>query len=382
MASVADIRARITGDIDPQFLQRELDRTKSEVFIGNNAAFMAPLMCSMEFLWEEGMGTAATDGVRLWWDPRFFLGLEKPVRKAVLVHELWHPARIHGPRQGKRDPRLWNVACDHRINTDLVADGYDFGEIASWICCDMKYAGWVEEDIYDDLVKNACKVPANYVPDMRPADKETNAQVVNNAVRAVHQAKAAGAPGTIPGDLEDIINTFLKPIIPWEQELSAFMSDLAEEDYTWSRPNRRFQDFYLPSRVRDEGRLEKLFYYEDTSGSISYEDSQRFNSEVKYVWDVFRPMQMDLIQFDTRIVKHDTYREGDEMLGIKVVGRGGTKLSPVREHIIKHQPTAAIIFSDLECAPMEPLPFNIPVIWVAIRNRDIPVKFGRVIHIS
>jgi hypothetical protein len=79
-----------------------------------------------------------------------------------------------------------------------------------------------------------------------------------------------------------------------------------------------------------------------------------------------------------------TYGEDDPFEEIKLIGRGGTCLSEVRQHIIDNEPTAAIIFSDLDCPPMEKLPvgLNIPVIWVAIRNKSATVPFGSITHIQ
>lgn len=371
----------IDSGLDIPFLTRELDKTKSQVFLDpKRATFFGSLMCSLDFAWDETIDTAATDGVSLWWNPHFFLGLKPEVRKTVLMHELWHPARLHIIRRGDRDPRLWNVACDHRINLDLEAEGYSFEGVEDCFK-DPKYWGWAEEDIYDDLVKESFEPPPDYQPDIREGSKNGAARSLNNVVRAVHQAKLSGGAGTIPGDIETILKKFLAPVVPWEQLLHQFMHDLIEEGYSWRRPNRRFPSIYLPSRYMDEGRLEHLIYYEDVSGSISGQDALRFNSEVKHVKDTYRPKKMTLVQFDTVIQQELVLEEGDPFEEIKIVGRGGTCLRCVREHILQHRPTAAIIFSDLECEPMEPLGFDLPVIWVAIRARGAKVPFGKLIHI-
>ena len=142
---------------------------------------------------------------------------------------------------------------------------------------------------------------------------------------------------------------------------------------------------YLPSRIQDEGRLDHLLYCQDVSGSIMPKDIQRFNSELKYVWDVFKPKKMTIAQFDTRITKIDEFNEGDIFSKIKIVGRGRTDLIPVRELIIERKPTAAIIFSDMQVTPMEKLPDNIPVLWVAVDSGwgiGHTPSFGKVIRIK
>jgi predicted metal-dependent peptidase len=388
--------------LDMEYLNRELDKTKSAVFLGNNAAFLGSILCNMNFYWSEEIPTACTDGITLYWNPRWFLSLKPGARKTVLVHELWHPARLHMVRQGTRDARIWNYACDIRINNDLTKEGYSFEGIENCWRDPSFDAGAAEEDIYDTLIKNQTPPPqgGSWCPDGVPSDqpgdpsknqgdmipgdaltKEQLSQIANNVVRAVHQAKLSKGAGSIPGDLEEILNRFFAPVIPWEEVLHQFMRDLVDETYTWHRPNRRFPNMYLPSRYLDEGKLEHLAYYEDVSGSITDDDAIRFNSEVKYVKEFYQPQKLSLIQFDTRITQIIELEDSDPFDQIKIIGRGGTCLRCVREHIIQTRPTAAIIFSDLECAPMEPLPFDIPIIWVAIRARSTSVPFGKLIHI-
>lgn len=378
--------------LDLHHISRELDKTKSTVFLGNNAAFLGSIMCSLNFIWSREVPTAATDSVSLWWNPEFFMGLDPEARKTVLLHELWHAARLHTVRIETRDPKIWNYACDIRINNDLEREGSKFIGIENcWKDQTVDANGiHAEEDIYDDLMKNAIQPPPTGSfgggegdGDMVPMDTGQKQAAINNVVKAVQQAKASGqAAGSIPGGIEEMLNKFLEPIIPWQTVLMQFFTDLLHEDYTWKRPNRRFEDMYLPSRFTDDGRLEHLLYCLDVSGSISQSDVLRFNSEVKFIQEVLKPQKLTLLQFDTRITDVKEFREEDPFDEIKVIGRGGTSFVPVREYIQKHKPTAAVIFSDMYCDPMEPLDYDIPVIWVAIGNRNATVPFGKLIHIN
>jgi len=396
------------SDLDVNFLTRELDRAKSQLFSHKYAAFYGPLLCSLNFFWTPDMRTAATDGVNLMWNPYWFLKLSPKSRVTVLFHEIKHPALLHFHRQGERNAKIWNYATDIKINNELEDDGFSFEEL-KWCWKDQTYRGMVEEDIYDALI-TAGTAPQHgawgqfhpqagssttdpqgqgqsQFPDdgtdmfpNGPMSKEDMAQAVNNAIMAQQQAKLAGA-GQMPGDIEALLTQFLAPIVPWEQYLHRFMQELAENGFTWSRPNRRFADIYLPSRYEDEGALDHLIYFEDTSGSISDKDALRFNSEFKYVKDHYKPKKMTLVQFDTIIQSEQVYTEEDPFDQVMIKGRGGTDLTPVREYILKHRPTAAIVFSDMQCAPMEPLGFEIPILWVVISNRGAKVPFGQVIHI-
>lgn len=373
-------------DYDFQHLNRELDKTKSKVFLGKNAAFLGSLMSSMNFVWSTDLPTAATDGISFWWNPKWYLSLSEETRKTVLVHELWHPARLHMLRRDTRDPKIWNYACDIRINNDLENDGYSFKGVEDcWK--DQSYGLQPEEDIYDHLMANKIQPPPNWTADDGDGDMEELSdkdkhKAIANVVRAVHQAKLGGQAGTLPGDIEVVLNQFLAPIIPWEIVLYQFFSDMLDEDYSWKRPNRRYQDIYLPSRFTDDGRLEHLIYYLDVSGSISDGELVRFNSEVKFIKDTLQPKKLTLVQFDTIIQSELVIEENDQFDGITIIGRGGTDLSPVREHIMLHKPTAAIIFSDLYVPPMKPLPMEFPVIWISVNNPGATVPFGKLLHIK
>lgn len=376
----------IPEELDYGLLDRLFDRTKTQVFLGKNASFMGSLLCSMNFSWVEDIPTACTDGVTLWWNPRFFLKLNKEARVTILLHELWHPALLHMVRRGDRHPKVWNWAADIVINNQLDDEGHTFDWFKPWM--DHKYDGWTTEDVYDALMKEygLAGTPDEFDCDIiepdDPAERAIIEQtVVGNVVTATVTAQMSN--GDVPGEVEIVLKRFLSPKLPWEQLLYRFFNELANNDYSWSRPNRRHSDIYLPGMIEDAGALDHIMYFQDVSGSISDGDSIRFNSEFKYVKETFKPKKMTFAQFDTRIQQVDVFEEDDPFDEIKIVGRGGTSLICVRDFIIEQKPTAVVIFSDLECPLMEPLPAGqeIPVIWVCLNNPKAKVNFGQLIHL-
>jgi predicted metal-dependent peptidase len=360
------------ASLDLRALNKLLDQTKAQVFMhSGTAAFLGSIMSSLEFTWTREIPTAATDGIHLWWNPDWFLTLTPKNREVVLRHELWHVARLHMIRQGTRDPHIWNLACDYVINNDLVKEQCDFsfGGLVN-----PAYADMPEEDIYDELAKQppppdfgAWKAGAG--PDMYPLSQKDKQKVVNTVVTAVQQAKMSGA-GNVPGGVTELIEQFLTPVVPWQSILSRWCTQLLDEDYSWARPNRRYDDMYLPSRRLDMGRLENLAWYMDVSGSCKMTDCVRFKSELKFVKDTFRPEKLTVVQFDTAIRRTDVWEEDDEFDKLEIFGRGGTSLACVHRHILEEKPTAAIIFSDMECAPMSQEGIeDIPVLWVMLPSR-------------
>lgn len=373
--------------MDTQHLQKELDRTKVAVFLGKNAAFFGSLACSMEFRWDSSIRTAQTDGNEIVWNPEWFLSLTKDERIFVYIHELWHAARLHPIRIGSKDPKVWNIACDYKINSDLVVEGYSYGNLKPYY--DPSLAAHSEDEIYEMLIKNQLPKPsASWMGDeeegdLKPLTQDEKHSIIAKVVQATQQAKASGASaGNIVGGLEELLDKFLAPVIPWQILLQRFFTDLVEDDVSWSRPSRRHQDIYLPGRTKNENKLGHLCYYLDVSGSISKDDIIRFNSEVKHIKDEYNPEKLTLVQFDTAITNEMVIEEHDQFEEVKVIGRGGTYLEPVREHIEKHKPMAAIIFSDLECYPMGKPKVDVPIIWVVINNPNVGVPFGKKIHIN
>lgn len=380
---------------DKNELNYALDRTMADMFIGKSAAFLSSLMCDLEFIWDEQSPTAYVSLQVFGINPVFFMGLPRDTRKTVFAHELWHLARLHLLRTGNRDKRIWNQACDIRINNDLEKEGYSFVGV-EWCWKDQSFGDMPEEDIYDILIKDSQKqMGGNSWDRNAPSDdgdlsqgqgqQPTAGQIqsaVNNVVRAMHQAKQHNQAGSIPGNVSELIKNFLSPVVPWQTLLQRFFTEALNEDYTWKRPNRRHQDIYLPSRFQENGRLEHLMYFLDVSDSISTQDITRFNSEVKHVKSTYMPEKMTLVQFDTKIQKIDVIKESDQFNSLQVVGRGGTSLSPVRKMIEKEKPTAAIIFSDMYCEPMQKPTKDIPIIWVVVNNTHVKIPYGKVINIK
>jgi len=391
----------MTEELDYQMLDKEMDRVKTKVFLGSNAAFLGPLMCSVNFLWTEDISTAQTNGISLYWNPYWFLKLPFDTRITVLLHELWHIALLHMIRRGSRDPEIWNYACDININNMLKAQGYSFAGTSPWI--DASYGEQPTEEIYDSLYSMPdLSVLGDYVWGSEGWDEEGDKgdilepeegegdvaehTIINKVVQASTAAKMSGAGDDgMPSEIETVLKRFLQPKLPWELLLRQFFQALTGQDYSWSRPNRRYRDIYLPSLMEDENGLEHLIYYLDVSGSVSDGEVVRFNSEVKFIKETFNPHRLTLVLFDDQIQREYDFYEDDPFEEIVIVGRGSTDLGPVREHMLEHRPTAAIVFSDMCCAPMQPLPpgIDIPTIWVGVNagNRT-QVHFGKLIHIK
>lgn len=66
--------------------------------------------------------TAATDGKRYYWNPKFVSRLDMIGLRIVCAHEAWHAIYMHPARRGSRHPKLWNIAVDYVVNSTIMED--------------------------------------------------------------------------------------------------------------------------------------------------------------------------------------------------------------------------------------------------------------------
>ena len=92
--------------------------------------------------------TMATDGVSLFFNPKFVETLSTAELIGTLAHETMHPALQHHTRRGSRNTKRWNMACDFAINPLLVEAGLT---LPKDVLLDHRFRGMSAERIYNLL---------------------------------------------------------------------------------------------------------------------------------------------------------------------------------------------------------------------------------------
>jgi len=114
-------------------------------------AFLASMLLSLRHEWDN-VGTACTNGLKLYIDPDFWMTkCDEETRKGLLAHEVFHCALLHMHRRNQRDPQLWNYAADYVVNDMVLALGL---KLPPTDLINDKYRNWTTENVYDDLVEN------------------------------------------------------------------------------------------------------------------------------------------------------------------------------------------------------------------------------------
>lgn len=361
-------------------LEKVFDLAKVDLFAKQNA-FICSVFCSLKHSWDSSFPTAATDGTSLKINPDFFMGLSRPMRVTVLAHETWHVVLKHMTRRGHREPQVWNWACDYAINNMLAEHGYIFEEgLVAPIYKDMS-----AEQIYEELIKSG-KQPKKslgndlVLPPSGQQQQQVEQQVDSILIRATMAAKAAGQAGNIPGSVSAYLQDLLYPKLPWNVILFNYVNEMTKNDYSWSKPNKRFMpQVYLPT-LNDTG-LDHIVFFTDISGSVTDEQFTVYISEIAAIKEQLKPKKLTIVTFDTRIQDVHELEDEDDIRRLQFTGRGGTSLVCVSKWIEEHKPNLAVVFSDLDCSPMENKPSS-DLIWVCLDNPGKTVPFGHLIHVA
>jgi len=405
----------MTATIDPiDALQEEAKRVRLEdqaakamkkaivqLVLGKDAksAFFATLAYKLKLgpVWD--IPTAATDGKRLVYNPEFIMSLSEPAQIGLLVHEIAHCILDHQGRRQGREPKAFNIAADIALNPLVKESGFTLPDGALFPgqgpFKDLppgKSAEWYYEQLPKNGKGGGQPGQPGYGEGNDPGkcggvmDSGDEAQQKQNQaewqVSVSQAANAAKKRGTLPGGLSRIVEELLTPENRWQDELSDFVSNVfdARDDYSWSRPNRRFlsSGLYLPS-LRSES-LGSFVVAIDTSGSVGKDELALFVGHLNAILEC-RPAKVHVLYCDAQVHRADEWNPSDgPMVVSDAPGGGGTEHSPIWDWIKDNdvEPEAVICLTDGYTSwGKDP---GVPVLWAM--TTDVKAPFGRTIRIE
>lgn len=383
--------------------------TEAKVAMLLRAPFFASLMLDMmrvkygKFpeVFPPGNETAATDGKTIYIDEDFFESLPLAEAVFVLCHEIGHAMWAHldrakrfkdssGPDGSPFNPMVWNVAGDYVINA-MLKDA-NVGRMPSTALYDAKYADWLVDDVYRDLMSNSSKKEqaeqGGNGQGQELLDQHIHAEREDSDVqwkRAVSSAaNAAKAVGNLPSSLERFVEELINPQVPWTDKLRKSLTRAAgREATTWTKPHRRrlvTQGVIMPSYTGfNAGELVVAI---DTSGSVSQQELQVFLSELDSILTDVRPRRLFVMGADADVGEVAELYDGDSIAAAApaIKGGGGTRFEPAFKKVqeLGLEPATFIYFTDMLASfPDEP-PY--PVIWCASTDRVAP--WGETIQVE
>lgn len=352
--------------------------------------FFGTLGLFAELVITEDIGTAATDGKRLLFNPEFVAQQDTPRLCGLLVHELLHAALLHVPRRGVRDPHLWNIAADIVVNGMIRTDtayALPDGGVE-----DSALAHLSVEEIYEQLLAGKKQIPGITLLDLIESEglgiigEEWMTELQHHWRSALQQAGAvARRMGKGFGNkgldaLRDVAEA-TTPTLDWRALLWQF---LVATPCDFSGFDRRFvwQKLYLEEVV---GETVDVAIAIDTSASIGSEELGAFLGEIEGILNAYPQIRGHLFYADAEIYGPYPFSRDAEMPPQK--GGGGTSFVPffkwVEEQIREGLCPLCIYFTDGYGA-FPSVNVDAPVLWVVISgglgSREFP--FGDVIRME
>lgn len=393
----------------------------------------------LKLVCNESVLTMGVDGTHLFYNSDFVLGLEKDKEQQALDklntlkplisqeeydnqlyrikvwygskdrktfeflfrHEIDHILLDHMENKGTRDPQLWNISCDHRINNDIVTSWYkNISDVERHLpllkgaCCDRKYKdkSWTSHKIYDDLVEQQNKngnqqsnnnnstvdshiysdgqgkgqnksdqvtrdilgLPANFNNPTQGTDKQVDSKVAAERIKNsfVEAAKQVGL-----GEGNETLQAIkmIKPVLNWRKVLRKSLSGLNKTEQDPKRISRRIHG--TTSVLHDKNMLDsrnhlfasgkkleevvKVYVFADNSGSIGNKERQIIVSECYGICKQYRQFELILVSWDTKVyednIKVYNKQNEKELKNHVFKGGGGTSTDCIADYLNKQK---------------------------------------------
>ena len=356
----------------------------AKIQLMSKSVFLSTICLRLKHKITDIVPTAGTDGLNILYNPKFIENLDTKELTGLMAHEIWHVAYQHLTRVGGRDRQLWNVAGDYVINYMLVEAGFTLPKDGLY---DKQYANMTTEQVYDLIYEDSEKYE-DFEPDLLEGDgsgeKIDSATLKEKLTSIVVQAQtqsmmANKAQGEIPGEISRMIDELINPKLDWRQLLIRYLTARTNNDYSWSRPNKRFKpEYYLPSLYSET--IGNITIAIDTSGSITDEELQEILAEIEGIRETYHPKELTIIDCDSEI--HNIHKVDDytEILSLEFSGGGGTNFEPVINYCNENPPAVLIYFTDLYADDVtEHVEYDI--LWVCNSNHSAPT-IGETIYIN
>ena len=403
----------------------------------NTNGFYGLLLMHAEFSLDFNLETAATDGTKIYFSPKFMDDLSNSELDFVLMHEVLHMALFHCKRRDERDPELFNIACDIVINSTIMHSNNDdkksitlkkYGESMNKTPDGDDGYKYTAEEVYEMLNTKRKKK-------LKPAIGGTTGDIgglnggkggkggkgengdwddhgkwkiegqgefneewsqekavwdkrLKDAAEAIEIRNASTSRGTVPLLAKRAIGELTQAQTDWREILSSFIQEEIV-DYSFSPPDKRYSDspFFLPDFNDTDYIVNNVLFMVDTSGSMSDSLITLAYSEIKGAIDQFDGKLNGLLGFfDAQVVPPVPFCDEESLLDIKIQGGGGTDFEVVFDYIsTKMQddlPSIIIILTDGYAPfPKESVSLGIPVLWL-LNNDKVTPPWGKIARIK
>ena len=387
--------------------------------------FYGSLALGLKLAERANVETMATDGTHLFFNPAWVEQAEMPHVIGVTAKLVTQLSLLHHTRRRERDAALWKRAGDLAVNPLVLAAGF---ELPDGYLVDPTYEDKSAEEIYR-LEKAKQPEPQDDQSGGKPgqggqgaaggagageqggegeegagapesgaegddgpgADPGNAGQVLDainedgtapseaeatqiemematSAVQARNLAKQAGQGTSEMDRLVELLKTAQQD---WKEDLRHFILHRAKDDYSFSRPSRRFigQGLYLPSL--HSTRMGEMVVAIDMSGSVG-DWVEDFIANLGAIHADVRPSKLHVVYCADKIAGVDTFEPEDDFAP-KPRGGGGTSFIPVFDWVAEQgiEPACLVYLTDMEGPAPKDAP-DYPVVWAVTTDEKNP----------
>jgi predicted metal-dependent peptidase len=361
----------------------EFSRAVSRLTLTN--IFFTALLYSLKIERDDTLPfSACTDGVTLKYSGPWFAKFDTTEAVFTLAHELGHVILMHSLRRGIRDPKKWNIACDHATNLLLQQHGF---KPYSSDYCDSKYANMTAEQIYDLLPDDCANGDGGAREgDVKDYDAKNNEGKTVSAVEreigvaTAKAAQAAIAAGQFPKGMKQLLEDAQVQKEPWFQHLRRYMTSLTNREFNWNRIHARRAVCLgiISPDIRSE-QIGKVVVSIDQSGSISKQQLAAMGAHLTDICNECRPKEVVVIYHDSKVARVDTFEGPFYDIRLERVCGGGTDFRPVFAEIETNHSDARLVLMMTDMyGPMPEYSVH-DTLWIT-PSTEIEAPFGEKIH--
>ena len=430
--------------LDNEKTQQLADRLmRSRIRTLQDHGFFGLLLMHIKFAVDVTCETAATDGERIYFGPRFADKLSDLELDFIMMHEILHVVLKHCFRGEHLDNEAFDVACDIVVNSNIMKSMdrtepiklKHFGIAMHLAPNGQEGHLYTAEEVYEMLPKRMKQkkgsADSNIIGGVGEVDgtgggagtgvggaaervgkstkddgfiddhnkwgtledegylQEVWDQYIYSAAEAVEIQVNAACTGNYSKELIDrILKKLKKPQLDWRTILNTFVQEEIT-DYSFTPPDRRFDDspFFLPDFNEKEEYVKDILFMIDTSRSMSDESVTTVFSEVKGSIEQFNGRLCGKLGFFLyKVVDPIDFASVDDVLKIMPKGGGGTSFKCVFEYVNEHMkynpPACIIMLTDGHAIwPEEEMTNGIPVLWL-LTNEYVNPPWGKIARIT
>lgn len=369
----------------------DIDSLKRKMLI--KYPFFGSTITNVEYQELLDIDTAATDGNKIYYNPKFLGGLTIEEQIFILAHEVCHIAFNHISRRKDKDKNLWNIATDAVINQLLKKDGL---KMLDGLIDIPEAIDYDAETYYEKLLQEQKENPDFD----RKAGNDSHEMWENTDIKENGKTDTLEKEDDISEkdafkknrelkkkQLEDLKRSLIKDTVTSNEfnmsnvgsassliDWRYILKETINYDVDWSYKNATIENGVITANLEDKA-LPVTEILLDTSGSINEDLLRTFLRECK---NILKHSKVLVGCFDTIFYGFKELRTEQDIDNMRFVGGGGTNFD-VAVNAFSRRSENKIIFTDGE-ARMPITPVN--AVWIVLGNRKINPKGGKVIYIN